>query len=154
MLTDYALALASFLFAIGIGRRIEPRTRVTAWFWCTAFVASGVAAALGGTYHGFAAYIGGGLHRILWNLTVYSMGVSTAFMAAGIHAAEIRREDGTIKWLVSGIAVTLFGALVQLTGFRRGRDFNHNDVYHLIQIVGLYLLFRGATTIHDRPGAR
>jgi hypothetical protein len=153
MLTDYALAAASFLFAVKIGRRMGPRTRVAGWFWCAAFAASGIAAALGGTYHGFTAHFESGMHRALWNLTVYSMGVSTALMAAGIHAASIRREDRTIKWLVSGIAVTLVGVFVQLSGFRRGRDFNHNDLYHVIQIVGLYLLFRCACTVRDRHAA-
>src|SRR5262249_43586503 len=57
MLTDYALAAASLVFAIFTARLIGPRNRVSVWFWCAAFVTSGVAAALGGTYHGFTGYL-------------------------------------------------------------------------------------------------
>ena len=152
MLTDYALAAVSFVFAYIMGCNIGPRTRVSAWLWCAAFVASGSAAALGGTYHGFTKYVEPGTLRTLWSLTTYSMGASTALMAAGVHSAHIRPEDGTIRWLVSGILVTLVGIVVQQTGVRRGQNFNHNDAYHLIQIVGLYCLYRSARTLRDRPG--
>jgi hypothetical protein len=152
MLTDYALAVASLVFAVSIAGRIGPRNRVSAWFWCAAFVASGVAAAVGGTYHGFATYLETRTLAALWNLTIYSMGAAGAFITAGIHAAYIKREDGTIKWLVFGILFTLLGAAVQRSGFPRRANFNHNDAYHLIQIVGLYFLFRCARTVRDRPG--
>jgi hypothetical protein len=52
----------------------------------------------------------------------------------------------------AGIAVTLIGALVQQTGFRHHADFNHNDAYHVIQLVALYLFFKGASRLRDRPG--
>jgi len=73
-------------------------------------------------------------------------------MVAGCHAAYIRKEDGVIKWLTAGIAVTLIGAIVQLSGFRRNADFNHNDAYHIIQIFGLYFFFKAASRLRDRPG--
>jgi len=152
MLTDYALAAVSFGFAVSLAHRIGPRNRVSAWFWCAAFVGSGVAAASGGTYHGLGTYLTAGTLRALWNLTIFSAGASGAFMTAGIHAAYIKRKDGTVALLVLGIAVTLVGAAVQQSGFPRLTNFNHNDVYHLIQIVGLYFLFRCARTVKDRPG--
>jgi hypothetical protein len=151
MLTDYALAAASFAFAFLTGRLIGPRTRVCAWFWCAAFIASGVAAASGGTYHGFAMYLDSGTRRTLWNVAMYLMGAGAAFITAGIHSAYIKWKDGTVQWLVAGILVTLAGAAVQQSGFPRG-DFNHNDAYHLIQIVGLYFFYRCGLTLRDRPG--
>jgi len=54
--------------------------------------------------------------------------------------------------LIRGIAVTLIGAIIQATGFRHNADFNHNDAYHVIQIVGLYFLFKAASRLRDRPG--
>jgi Kef-type K+ transport system membrane component KefB len=152
MLTDYALAAVSWVFAFLIGRLIGPRNRVSAWFWCAAFVASGVAAASGGTYHGFAKYLDAGSSRSLWNLTVYLMGATAAFVTAGIHSAHIRREDGTVQWLAAAILVTILGLAVQQSGFPRYPNFNHNDAYHLIQIVGLYFLYRCGLTLRDRPG--
>jgi len=152
MLTDYAMALACFVFAARLARLIGPRTKVSVWFWCAAFVATGIAAAIGGSFHGFVTYLEPGTHRSLWNLTMGAIGAAGAFMAAGVHAAYIRREDGTVRWLILGILVTIAGGIVQQSGIRRGEHFNHNDVYHLIQIVGLYFFFRCAQTVRDRPG--
>ena len=152
MLTDYLLAAASLVFALLTSRLIGPRTRVCAWFWCAAFIASGVAGAIGGTYHGFAIYLDPGTRRSLWNVATYAMGAGTAFITAGIHAAYIKRKDGTLKWLVSGILMSLLGGAVQQIGLFRGASFNHNDAYHVIQFVGLYFLYRCGRTLRDRPG--
>jgi hypothetical protein len=112
-LTDYALAVASLGFAIAQGRRLSPRNQVSAWFWCAAFIASAVAAAAGGAYHAFVERVEPRMLRSLWNLTMIAMGACGAFATAGIHSAYVTRKDGTVKWLVSGIVVTLAGATVQ-----------------------------------------
>ena len=150
MLTDFALAAASLCFAILLARLVGPRNRVSAWLWCAAFIASSVAALLGGIYHGFTLYFDASTLRVIWGVLVYAIGVSTGLMIGGIHAAYIQREEGTVKWLVSGALITVVGLVVQRTGFRSHRDFNHNDFYHVIQIAGFYMLFRGACTLRDR----
>jgi thiamine transporter ThiT len=152
MLTDYTLAAASLGFAAVLRRGIGSRNRVTAWLWCAAFIASALAAAFGGTYHGFAAHLRAGTLGALWNLTVFAMGACGAFIVAGVHAASFKWSDGAVRWLACGIAVTLLGGAVQQGGFPRGARFNHNDAYHLIQIVGLYFLFRFSRTVRDRTG--
>jgi hypothetical protein len=152
MLTDYALAAASLAFALFTAGLIGPRNRVSAWFWCAAFVASAVAAAFGGTYHGFSIYLATGIRGRLWNIALYSTGAAAAFFTAGIHSAYIKRRDGTVKWLVWGIVVTLFGVTVQQSGLPRHQNFNHNDAYHIIQIVALYFLYCCGRTLRDRPG--
>ena len=55
-----------------------------------------------------------------------------------------------MQWLLSGIGVSLIGVVIEFSGFRRGLDFNHNDAYHVIQILGLYLFFRAASRMRDR----
>ena len=55
-----------------------------------------------------------------------------------------RSSADSARWLVSGVAVTLAGAVVQQSGFTIHRHFNHNDLYHVIQLIGLWLLYRGA----------
>ena len=150
MLTDYALAAASLYFAYLLARILSPRNRVSAWLWCAGFLASAVAALLGGIYHGFASDFDASILRSMWNIAVFVMGLSGGCMVGGIHAAYVRREDGTVKWIAAGVLVTLIGLTVQQTGFRSHSDFNHNDIYHLIQIAAFYLLFRGACTLRDR----
>src|SRR5579864_672206 len=140
LLTDLALAAAGLYFAFRLARMLGPRNRVSAWLWSAAFIGSSIAAVLGGIYHGFTSTFDASTLRVIWGVLVYAIGLSTGLMIGGIHAAYIQREEGTVKWIVSGGLVTLFGLIVQRTGFRSHRAFNHNDLYHLIQIAGFYLL--------------
>lgn len=149
-LTDYAAALVSFGFAFAMYRRIGPGNKVVAWFWCAAFLASSAAAIAGGTFHGFAGTLARGALDTLWNLAIFLVGGTTAFVTAAIHSAHVRRVDGTVTWLAAAIGVTIVGLLVQQSDFPRTATFNHNDAYHLIQIVGLSLFFRCALTTRDR----
>src|SRR2546426_6139015 len=107
MLTDYALAAASLYFAYLLARILGPRNRVSAWLWCAAFLASAVAALLGGIYHGLASDFDASTLRSMWNVVVFVMGLSGGCMVGGIHAALVRGRDGTVKSIVSGGLETL-----------------------------------------------
>ncbi len=52
--------------------------------------------------------------------------------------------------LVLGIVTTLVGAGVQASGFTLHRHFNHNDLYHVIQMAATVMLYRGALLARDR----
>jgi hypothetical protein len=52
--------------------------------------------------------------------------------------------------LVAGIVVSAIGAAVQQSNFAPHPNFNHNDLYHVIQMLGLYLLYRGGARFTDR----
>ena len=151
-LTDYALAAVSLGFAVAIGRSIGSHNRVSAWFWCAAFIAAAVAGIAGGTFHGVVSQSDDAPRRLLWTLIIVSMGVFGAFVTAGIHAADVRRSDGTVGWLAAGIAITLIGGAVQRLQLTQIAPLDQNGAYHLIQIAGLYLFYRCARTVKDRPG--
>jgi hypothetical protein len=56
------------------------------------------------------------------------------------------------KWngpILAGVAVSIAGALVQASGFKLHEHFNHNDLYHVIQIAALVLLYRGAKRLQS-----
>ena len=56
------------------------------------------------------------------------------------------------KWngpILAGVAVSIAGAMVQASGFRLHEHFNHNDLYHVIQMVALVLLYRGAKRLQS-----
>src|SRR5262245_7199301 len=150
-LTDYVLAALSLLFAVAIGRSIGAHNRVSAWLWCAAFIAAAVAGAAGGAFHGLALQ-SETARTPLWTLIIAAMGASAAFMTGAMQAAHVQRKKETVRWLVAGIAVTLVGAVVQRLQLPQSTPFDHNGVYHLIQIAGLYLFYRCARTVHDRPG--
>jgi hypothetical protein len=52
-------------------------------------------------------------------------------------------------WIVAGVAVSVLAALVQAGGFAPHRYFNHNDLYHVIQIAAMFLFYRGARRLTD-----
>lgn len=176
LVTDYLLAAFAFFFA----RRLY----LARSLWSAAFVFTGVAAFLGGTYHGLFE------HPLLWKGVVYSVGIAgfcLLFAAGGralfafgavklaVYMIWMSFNDDFVwviadygitlilvaivsparKWVVGSIAVSVVGALVQqarLTIHEYWFDFN--DLYHLIQIVALWLLYRAglaATTSATEP---
>ena len=149
-LTDVAAAIASFVFAASMYRRIGPGNRVSAWFWCASFLVAAAAAMAGAIFHGFRTDLSPSALEVVWNIAMILAGSAASFVVAAIHAAHVRREDHTVSWLAVSIAVTLSGVAVQQSDFPRGLFFNHNDVFHVMLIVALYLLFRCARTTRDR----
>jgi len=60
------------------------------------------------------------------------------------------RRDPAALWLVGGIAVSFVAAGIQLSGLTLHKHFNHNDLYHVVQIGAIYLLYRGIALLEDR----
>lgn len=52
-------------------------------------------------------------------------------------------------WIITSILVAFIGAIVQQSGFSLHKHFNHNDIFHVIQMGGMYLLYRGALVLKD-----
>jgi hypothetical protein len=51
-------------------------------------------------------------------------------------------------WIIGGILLSFAAAGVQLTGIQFFRYFNHNDLYHMLQMVAMWLLYRGGLLLH------
>ena len=60
----------------------------------------------------------------------------------------LTRRGPATPWVIGSIVVSVIGALVQQSGFALHRHFNHNDLYHVIQLVALWLLYRGGTLMN------
>jgi hypothetical protein len=57
------------------------------------------------------------------------------------------------KWngpILAGVALSIGAALVQASGFKVHEHFNQNDLYHVMQIAAVVLLYRGARRLVDR----
>ncbi len=59
------------------------------------------------------------------------------------------RAAAAVPWVLSGVAITFAGALVQLSGVRFHEHFNHNDLFHLVQVAGLYAFYRSGKALAD-----
>jgi hypothetical protein len=73
---------------------------------------------------------------------------STLFLLIALLTTYRRRPDPGIRWGVAGLALTLGAAVVQQ--LRLGIHpvyFNHNALYHVIQGVALWMIFRAARSI-------
>ena len=57
--------------------------------------------------------------------------------------AWARRRATSAPWIAGGIFVSLVAAAVEALGLSPGPPFSHDDVYHVIEIGALLLLYRG-----------
>ena len=74
-------------------------------------------------------------------------GISLIIVLSVKAAALVRGGDPSAKWIIAAIVVAMVAAGVQGLGIRLHEHFNHNDLYHLIQIGSLYLFYRGARLV-------
>jgi hypothetical protein len=77
--------------------------------------------------------------------------IDTGFAFLIVLALHLRRFN---SWIVAGVAVSVAAALVQASGFRLHPHFNHNDLYHVIQLAAMALLYRGARRLTDSVALR
>ena len=77
-------------------------------------------------------------------------GGALAVLLAGAAYAYIRWRAPGAPWLIGGVLVSAAAGLVQGRRVMLHRQFNHNDLYHVIQIVALFLFYRGGVLLVDR----
>ncbi len=61
-----------------------------------------------------------------------------------VGAMRIGGSTPAASWLIAGVVVSGAGAAVQLKRVAPHPRFNHNDLYHVIQVAALYLFYRVA----------
>lgn len=141
-ITDYLLTLASAIFAIRTFRlRSSHRARV---LWILTFACAALAALIGGTFHGFKLNFTAGVAKSLWDTTNLLLGGTVGFLISATIVSSLRPANlEYVRWLKRGLLVSAVGLGIQKIGWNIHPDFNHNDIYHLIQIVGFWFLFEG-----------
>jgi uncharacterized protein DUF6962 len=164
--TDYMLAIASTIFATLLWRR-------NVRFWALAFVFTACGSFFGGTYHGFggagmwkATVYSIGLASLFLLLpflrvvaivlfAAYAMWMIThdsfAWVIADygitlllLTAMMMIRWSPMSSWVIGSVVVSVVAAIVQQAPIAY-----HNDIYHVIQLVALWLLYRGGTLMNS-----
>lgn len=203
-LTDYLLAVTAFIFA-GLLLRQGYSQKAICW-WAAAFAWVGVAAALGGTCHGFVLWLGNIWNVRLWRVMVYALSFASVSMLIGtlyscipakrrrfwllvtlvkgiaiwtillqipqfslaaadyasamaivlalqtrvLSTASSQTALRAAVWMIAGILVSGLAIGILGSGLTLSAAFNHNDLYHLVQLGGLGLLYQGAKRLNDR----
>lgn len=78
----------------------------------------------------------------------YAPALLGVFLLA-VHGALARRERFA-PWLVGGVLISFAAAGFQASGLALHRHFNHNDLYHVVQMGAFWLLYRGGILLRDR----
>jgi len=77
-------------------------------------------------------------------------GIALAVLLVGAVIELVRRGAPGMTWLIAGVLLSLVAGVVQARRIAPHRQFNHNDLYHLIQMAALYAFYRGGLLLVDR----
>jgi hypothetical protein len=67
-------------------------------------------------------------------------------------AAWLLRPSGLTPaawWIAGGVAVAVVAGVIQWAHLAPHARFNHNDLFHVVQMASLYLLYRGGLLLRD-----
>jgi hypothetical protein len=73
-------------------------------------------------------------------------------MLAILLAAWFARPTGLTPaawWITAGVAVAAVAGAIQWARLAPHPRFNHNDLFHVVQMVSIYLLYRGGLLLRD-----
>jgi hypothetical protein len=141
LVTDYALAGFAAVFGIAL---LRSRTHRGTLLWSIGFLSLAAAGLTGGSFHGFRLVMSDSAHRSFWNITCILIGASAGFMISGALIGPLSRYGKNTRWHAAGLVVSLGGLVIQQGHLSLHPSFNHNDLFHCVQIVALYCFFRGA----------
>lgn len=134
--TVLSVGLASLCMLVGAGRvSFGPKP----WRWL-----------LGGALLKFCGYAAWMLGHDAFIYVIYDYGSAMLLVLAMQLHRLLRFSDPAARWVIAGILVAFAGAAVQASKLKLHLHFNHNDLYHLIQIGAFYLLWQGGKRFIDR----
>ena len=78
-----------------------------------------------------------------FRFVVYDFG-STLLLILGFQlVAFYKQRSVAAGWIVLGILLSFVGAAIQQSGLSLNTHFNHNDLFHVVQMGAFYLFYRG-----------
>jgi len=104
------------------------------------------------TYLKLAAYATWMLFHDEFIFVIVDYAVAMLIIAL-IASFDWKREPRRARFILAGIAVAFVGAAVQASGLGLHEHLNHNDIYHLIQMVAFYSLYLGGLLLRDVSSA-
>ena len=100
-----------------------------------------------------AIYVAWMLSHDEFRFVIYDYGSTLAILLMLVMTGRTNGTDGHRANIASGILVSIAAAAVQQSGFRLHHHFNHNDLMHVIQMGGVWLLYKGGARLRNAGGA-
>jgi len=72
---------------------------------------------------------------------------SSFIFALVVHLKKFRHPAS--PFILGGVAVSIVAATIQQLKISPSPSFNHNDLYHVVQLVGLWLFYKGSLRVSD-----
>jgi len=154
----------------GFGPRLSLGARATAWALIYAGIGlanllllAGVVVAL--VPPRFRTLVLGALSLRFVAATILSMGRGFTFVMGDIVLSlvlllglglffTLARPRPFGPWLLLAVVASFLGAFVQVSRLSPHPDFNHNDLFHVIQMGGIYFFYRAALFLDGQPLTR
>lgn len=151
----------------GIDPRVDPEQRSRCWrgsLYASGFVGASCIASVaffatrGTTRTAILLFAGVKLVAYLirlarrpeFRVAAADYGGGLAVLLAGAAYAWARWDVGGAGWIVGGALVSLVAGLVQARRVTLHPHFNYNDLFHVIQMLALYFVYRGGALLVDR----
>jgi Family of unknown function (DUF6962) len=67
----------------------------------------------------------------------------------GVLALLFYFQPAGTKWILLAVLISFGAAGIQRSSLTLHKHFNHNDLYHVIQIGAMYVFYRGAVLLRD-----
>ena len=164
----FLMALGSFVGGIyhgfltrmsaGAGRVVWPATQAATGAGSACLLAAAVVAAtIGPLRWALLVLVGVKLLGYLWStstrdsFTIVIVDYGSALLAI-LLAAWLVRPSGLAPaawWFTAGVAVSALAGYIQWARVAPHPRFNHNDLFHVVQMAALYLLYRGGLAMRD-----
>jgi len=146
---------------------MDPRTSALIW---TVSMALAIAASflfLIGTLHAYTSgrllgwLAGGAVTKFvlfaMWatvnddfRLVIYDSGLTLAAMLLMARWLAWLQREPSAPWILAGVMTAMVAALFQQGRVSIHRYFNHNDLYHVIQMGALYCFYRAGELLRDK----
>ena len=88
-----------------------------------------------------------------FRFVIYDYGSTLVILLLLVLTRRTRGFSGHRAYIAWGILVSIAAAAVQQSGIRLHEHFNHNDLMHLLQMGGVWLLFAGGVRLRDADEA-
>jgi hypothetical protein len=107
---------------------------------------------LAGAMVKLAIYVGWMLGHDEFRFVIYDYGSTLGILLVLLVAGWTRGVRGHRAYIAAGILVSIAAAALQQSGIRLHEHFNHNDLMHVVQTGGVWLLWKGGARLRDAGG--